>query len=80
MVGMYPAHIDGRTVAVIRRTTFGYAMVESGRLSYDGQTLSLESEDRSRSVTDQEVASLQLVTPGNRIAATSGFDFFLLLD
>jgi hypothetical protein len=77
----YPAHIDGRTLVVIRARRSllgGYDVVESGRLEHDGETLSLVGDHGSRAVTDAELNSLQPVSSQNGISACRGFDFFLL--
>lgn len=73
-----PAHIDGRTVVVLRSAGRGYSIVESGRLEFDGEELSLLSEDSKRSFSDREIDSLKLVVAGNRIPECQGFDLFLI--
>jgi hypothetical protein len=55
-----------------------YDVLESGRLSFDGEVLSLVGEHESRTVTDDELDVMQPVVPGNAIPACNGFDFFLL--
>ena len=76
---MYPpAHIEGRTVVVLRKDGRGYVAVESGRFSFDGEDLSLVAADTRRPFSDVELDSLKLVVTGNRIAECEGFDFFLI--
>jgi hypothetical protein len=79
-MGMHPAHVDGRTLIVIRRTTMGYKSLQSGRLSHDGRQLTLVGEHGEIAITDRELAELQPVVPSNQISACRGFDFFLLRD
>jgi len=74
------AHIDGRTLVVIRRTWLGYEAVESGRLLFDGVGLCLENENGQRVVGDQEIDTLKLVTAENEIQPCRGFDLFRILD
>jgi hypothetical protein len=78
----HPAHVDGRTVVVLRRRTgwFGprFSVVASGRLEHDGQTLSLVAPGVTRAVTADELASLMLVRPDTRIAECRGYDLFLV--
>ncbi len=76
-----PAHIDGRTLVVIRarKSLFGgYDVIESGKLEHDGEALHLVGEQSSRAVTDAELESLQPVVQQSGISACRGFDFFLL--
>ncbi len=75
------AHIDGRTLVVIRprkSSLGGYDVVESGMMRHDGEVLHLVGDNGSRAVTDAEMESLQPVTPQSDIPACRGFDFFLL--
>ncbi len=76
----YPAHIDGCTVVIIRQVRRGFEVVESGRLSFDGTTLWLETQGASREVKDEEINSLQIVVAGNRIPQCLGFDFFRIIE
>jgi hypothetical protein len=76
-----PAHIDGRTLIVIRpgkSVLGGYHVVESETLEYDGEALHLVGDHGSRAVTDAELNALQPVVSQSRINACRGFDFFLL--
>ncbi|HVJ85816.1 MAG TPA: hypothetical protein VM452_09250 [Caulifigura sp.] len=73
----YPPHIDGRTVVVLSRAVLGYRIIESGILSYDGESLTLVGETSRRLFTDAELASVLDVTPDNRIPQCRGFDFLL---
>jgi len=73
-----PAHIDGRTVVILRQEGCGHAVVESGRLSFDGETLSLVAGESRRVFTEAELAALKPVVAGSRMAECEGFDFFLL--
>ena len=72
------AHIDGRTVVVLRREGRGYSIVESGRLEFNGEDLSLVNGDFKRLFTDDEMSLLKLVVAGNRIPQCEGFDLFLI--
>ena len=76
-----PVDIDGRTVVILEeRPGFlgGYLLVESGRLSYDGQELTLISDQLERRITEEELQSFKPVSEANRIAACRGFDFFVI--
>jgi hypothetical protein len=77
----HPAHIDGRTLVVIRARKSllrGYDVIESGMLEHDGEVLHLVGDNGSRAVTDAELESLQPVVQQSGISACRGFDFFLL--
>jgi hypothetical protein len=74
----HPAHIDGRSVVVLRQGRWGFSVSESGILSYDGQTLSLGEGESQRVLSDDELQSLMPVAPGNRIPECRGFDFYLI--
>ena len=74
----YPAHIDGRTLVILTQTRRGFRSIVSGRLSYDGETLSLVCDDAIRSISDDELAAFQPVSANSRISECRGFDFFLL--
>lgn len=73
-----PAHIDGRTVVVLHREGRGYAIVESGRLQFDGEDLSLADGESTRLFTDAEIDLLKIVVAENRIPECEGFDLFLI--
>ena len=73
---LQPAHIDGRTVVVLRPAGHGHVVVESGRLNFDGEEVSLVAGDSRRSFSDTEIDSLKLVVAGNRIPECQGFDLF----
>lgn len=73
-----PAQIDGRTVVVLRPEGHGHVVVESGRLTFDGDEVSLVAGDSRRSFSDTEIDSLKLVVAGNRIPECHGFDLFLI--
>ena len=77
---MLPQEIDGRTLVIIRWTSSGYSTVDSGRLSYDGESIYLENETGEYKVIEIDLDTLRSVTAGNRISACNGFDFFLLLN
>jgi hypothetical protein len=74
----HPAHIDGRSVVILRQGRRGFHVLESGMLSYDGQTLTLGEGKSRRVFTDDELRSLMPVVDGCRISECSGFDVFLL--
>jgi hypothetical protein len=80
LLGMHPAHVDGLTLVVIRRTTMGYKSLQSGGLSHDGHQLTLVGEHGEVAITDRELAELQPVVPGNQFSACRGCDFFLFRD
>lgn len=73
-----PMHVDGRTVVVLRRTWRGHAIVESGRLEFDGDELSLVVGGVERILPSAEIDSLKLVGADNRIPECQGFDLFLI--
>lgn len=73
-----PAHVDGRTVIILKPFNGGYRVVESGRLSFDGDSLTLIREDTGRTFAASEVDAMKLVTASNRIPECSGFDFFVI--
>ena len=75
---LHPAHIDGRSVVILRQGRRGFHVLESGMLSYDGQTLTLGEDESRRVFTDDELQSLMPVVEGSRIPECRGFDFFLL--
>ena len=82
---MYPpAHIDGLGLVILRQNDglFGrrFEVVESGWLSYDGETLTFESDrgDQPREVNDSERAQILDVSSANRIAECNGYDLFIL--
>ena len=77
----HPAHVDGRTLVVIRPSKSclgGYDVVESGMLEDDGEVLHLVGAHGSRAVTEGERESLQPVVQQTGIAVCRGFNFFLL--
>jgi hypothetical protein len=74
----HPAHIEGRTVVVLRREARGYSIVESGRLEFNGEDLSLVNGDFKRLFPDEEISLLKRVVAGNRIPQCEGFDLFLV--
>ena len=74
----HPAHIDGCSVVILRQGRRGFHALESGMLSYDGQTLTLGADESRRVFTDDELQSLMPVVEGSRIPECRGFDFFLL--
>jgi hypothetical protein len=76
----HPAHIDGCTVVVLRQERWGFRVLGSGRLTHDGESLTLVDSDVCRPFSDAERDSLLPVGPGNRIPQCRGFDFFLLAE
>jgi hypothetical protein len=74
----HPAHIDGRSVVILRSDRWGYSALEIGILSYDGRALSLGEGESQRALSDDELQSLMPVAPGNRIPECRGFDFYLI--
>ena len=73
-----PAHIDGRSVVILRRHGSGYIAEESGFLEFNGEALFLITEGAKRLFSDEEIDSLKVVVEGNRIQECNGFDFFLI--
>ena len=73
-----PAHIDGRTVVILRREGHRYTIVESGRLQFDGEDLSLTDGESTRLFSNAECNLLMLVVSDNRIPECRCFDFFLM--
>ena len=75
----HPAHIDGCSLVILRRRSSllsaGFEVVESGTLSYDGETLTLESDHaaRTREVTLAEQNHILVVSELNRIPEFIGF-------
>ncbi|MEJ7640042.1 MAG: hypothetical protein WKF75_19260 [Singulisphaera sp.] len=74
----HPTHIDGRSVVILRQGRRGFHVVESGMLSYDGQTLTLGEDESRRVFSDDELQSLMPVVEASRIPECRGFDFFVL--
>jgi hypothetical protein len=77
---LHPTHVDGRTVVILRQGRLGFHVVESGLLSYDGESLWLGEGECSRVLTDEECAAITLVGTKNRIWECQGFDFFVLTE
>ena len=75
-----PAHVDGRSVVILRKDRRGFHVLEKGRLSYDGQELLLILDTSQRPFTESELDALMPVAAGSRIAECRGFDFFLLAE
>jgi hypothetical protein len=75
---LHPAHIDGRSVVILRQGRLGFHVVESGRLSHDGELVWLGEGESSRVFTDEERVALMLVGADNCIPACRGFDFLVL--
>jgi hypothetical protein len=77
---LHPAHVDGRSVVILRQGLRGFDALESGILSYDGRTLSLGEGGSRRTLSDDELKSLMTVAPGNRIPECRGFDSYLIAE
>ena len=75
-----PTHLDGRTIVILSDQSIGYRILESGQLSYDGNTLSLMTDESERPFLDHEAEALLLVNPENRIPQCQGFDLFLIVE
>ena len=73
-----PIHIDGRSIVVLRKAHLGYRVIESGVLSFDGETLTLGEGNAARVVSDAELGALMPVSSDSRINECRGFDFFVL--
>ncbi|WP_092050502.1 hypothetical protein [Planctomicrobium piriforme] len=76
----HPAHIDGRTLVILKPTILGYKIIEKSRLAYDGNELHLIDGQSSRVITDQELAAVLNVTENCQIRECVGFDFMLFSD
>jgi hypothetical protein len=74
-----PAHIDGKMVVFLRREWRGFRIIESGRLSHDGKTLTLIGRDIERPFTEAEMDLLMIVSPENRIPECDGYDLFSIV-
>jgi len=73
-----PAHIDGRTLVILKQAPRGFRPITSGVLSHDGRTLSLIGNGAEIPITDEELAAIQPVSSNCRIPECRGFDFFLI--
>jgi hypothetical protein len=79
-----PAHLDGCSLVVLRQrprlVSAAFEIIESGLLSYDGETLVLVSDrDQSRREFSQaEQDRIKVVCESNQIAECDGYRFFLL--
>jgi hypothetical protein len=73
-----PAHIEGKTVVMLSRRGSSHAVIESGRLAFDGEDVSLVTAEAKRLFSPEEIDSLVLVVAGNRIPECLGFDFFTI--
>jgi hypothetical protein len=71
-----PSHLDGCSVVVLRKGGLGHILVKSGFLEFDGKELSLVTVDGRFPFSKEEVESLKLAVPGNRIPECQGFRFF----
>jgi hypothetical protein len=79
-----PAHVDGRSLVILRRRRrrvgWAFSVAASGRLEHDGEVLSLVGNGPPRVITDRELAAVMPVKPDTRIAECRGFDLFLIVD
>ena len=76
----YPAHLDGCSVVVLRQDFWGFHVVESGFLSFDGESLTLGEGQSCRVFTDAERESLMPVAANSPIPEFRGFQFFVLAE
>jgi len=74
----HSAHLDGCSVIVLRTGHRGFSVVESGALSFDGETLHLGDNESVRVFTENEQRTLLPVSRGNRIRECRGFDYFIV--
>jgi hypothetical protein len=78
----HPAHVDGRTLVILRRHSgpFGlkFSVKACGRLEFDGERLALVGPETQRVMTDDELASLMIVRLDTAIPECRGFDLFLI--
>ena len=75
---LFPTYLDGCSVVVLRQGVFGFRVVESGILSYDGEDLWLTLSETRRVLSTNELGSLRPVLATSKIPECRGFDFFLL--
>jgi hypothetical protein len=75
---LHPAHVDGRTLAILHRRGHQFFVTTSGQLEYDGETLTLVSECQRRMITEPELASFMVVRLNTQITLCKGFDLFLI--
>ncbi len=71
--------IDGCTLVFVRRTFLDFNVVESGLLSFDGESVWLASDGGERPLNETELAQILDVTAENKIAACRGFDLFVIV-
>lgn len=82
----HPAHIDGCNLIILRQIhgllCARFEVLESGWLSYDGETLMLESDrgDQPRVFTEEEQKRILTVSAGNKISECAGYRLFVLHD
>jgi hypothetical protein len=78
---MHPIHVDGRALVILRQTGRRFDVIASGRLAYDGESLTLRDTDGGeRTISDAELDGFQPVVATNRIRECQGFDLYLLVD
>lgn len=81
---LHPIEVDGRTLVILRRSSrwlgSQFIVETSGRLEFDGETLTLVGDNVQWDITKEELASLMTVKPDTLIAECRGFDLFLVLD
>lgn len=79
---LHPAHIDGRTLVILRRrgSVFRpmFDVVISGRLEHDGSKLTLIGDGIERVIAEPEQDMLMPVKPDSRIPQCNGFDLFMI--
>jgi hypothetical protein len=75
---LHPAHVDGRSLVILRQQGNRFSVVASGQLEHDGETLTLVGDGQQRVLTEQDLASVMVVRPDTRIAMCRGFDLFLI--
>lgn len=81
---MHPVEADGCGLVILAENArfLGAPIIkvlETGTLSYDGEALTLESDNGGRRiVTEEEQRDMLNVTEQNQIPQCVGYDFFIL--
>jgi hypothetical protein len=79
---LHPAHVDGRSLVILRRRStwsgLKFSVVASGQLEHVGETLTLIGDNSTREITNDELAGFMIVKPDTQIPECRGFDLFLI--
>jgi hypothetical protein len=82
----HPVDVDGRRLILLASKpgcfAVGFRVITAGWLSQDGERLILlDSSNRELMViTDEHLAQMLPVVPGNKILECSGYDFFIVVN